>query len=304
MMAAELAHPWDAAAEGWDRHSELLGDWLREITSAMFDAAGIASGSRVLDIAAGAGEQTLEIAQRVGAGGQVLATDISPRILALAQDKLRAAGFAQASTRVADAQALGLSGAGFDAAVSRLGLMFCTAPLAALREAHAALRPGGRFSAVVFAPPLGNPCITQMLAIAQRHAGIAPTLPALADAPGTLFSLGRSGLMAELLHRAGFVDIEIRTASAPMRLPSSRHYIEFVRSAGLPVVQLLAALPEAAQRAAWDDMSAQLARFDTPGGWIGPNELLLCAAVRPPSIDFQAPTDRRLQPGDDSGYIV
>lgn len=287
MMGAALAHPWDAAAEGWDRHSELLGDWLGEITSAMLDAAGIAPGSRVLDIAAGAGEQTLAIAHRVGASGEVLATDISPRILALAQDKLRLAGIAQASTRVADAQTLGLAGAGFDAAVSRLGLMFCTAPLQALREAHAALRPGGRFSAVVFAPPPGNPCISLMLAIARRHAGMAPALPASADAPGTLFSLGRHGLMAELLQRAGFVDIEIRSIPAPMRLPSSRHYVDFVRSAGLPIVQLLAALPEAAQRAAWDDMSAQLAHFDTKGGWCGPNELLLCAAARPASGSFQ-----------------
>ncbi|MBC7727411.1 MAG: methyltransferase domain-containing protein [Microbacteriaceae bacterium] len=303
MMAAINAHPWDDAAEGWDRHSELLGDWLHEITSAMLDAAGIAAGSRVLDIAAGAGEQTLAIARRVGPGGHVLATDISSRILALAQSKLRVAGFAQASTRVADAQALALQGAGFDAAVSRLGLMFCTAPLQALREAHAALRAGGRFSAVVFGPPSGNPCIALMLLIARRHAGLAPALPASADEPGTLFSLGRQDLMAELLQRAGFVDIEIRTVPAPMRLPSSLHYIEFVRSAGLPIVQLLAALPEAAQRAAWDDMSAQLARFDTPGGWSGPNELLLCAAVRPQSIDFQATTDRRPQPGDDSECI-
>lgn len=280
-MAAVMAHPWDTAAEGWDRHSQLIGDWLREVTPAMLDAAGIAAGSRVLDIAAGAGDQTLAIAQRVGPGGHVLATDISPRILALAQDKLRAAGFAQASTRTADAQALGLAGAGFDAAVSRLGLMFCTAPLDALREAHAALRPGGRFSAVVFAPPPGNPCIALMLAIARQHAGMAPALPASADAPGTLFSLGRRGLMAELLHRAGFVDIEVRTVSAPMRLASSEHYVEFVRSAGLPIVQLLAALPEVAQCDAWDDMTAQLARFDTPGGWHGPNELLLCAAARP-----------------------
>lgn len=297
-MTAALAHPWDTAAEGWDRHSQLIGDWLRDVTPAMLDAAGIGPGSRVLDIAAGAGDQTLAIARRIGPGGHVLATDISPRILALAHDKLRAAGFAQALTRTADAQALGLAGAGFDAAVCRLGLMFCTAPLDALRETHAALRPGGRFSAVVFAPAPGNPCIARMLAIARRHAGMAPTSPTSADAPGTLFSLGRRGLMAELLHRAGFVDIAIRTVSAPMRLPSSRHYIEFVRSAGLPIVQVLAALPEPAQRDAWDDMDAQLARFDTPGGWQGPNELLLCDAVRSHVEHAMTPAGPRPPPGE------
>lgn len=297
-MMIAATHPWDAAAEGWDRHSPLIGDWLREVTPAMLDAAGIAAGSRVLDIAAGAGDQTLAIARRVGPAGHVLATDISPRILALAQDKLRAAGFAQASTRTADAQALGLAGAGFDAAVCRLGMMFCASPLDAFREARAALRPAGRFSAIVFAPSAGNPCIALMLAIARQHAGMAPALPSAADDPGTLFSLGRPGLLAELLHRAGFVDIAVRSVQAPMRLPSSRHYIEFVRSAGLPIVQLLAALPEAAQRDAWDDMAAQLARFDTPDGWRGPNELLLCAAARPRGDDFQPTADTGPQPGE------
>lgn len=284
-----VAHAWDAAAEGWDRHSELLGDWLSEVTPAMLDAAGIAPGSRVLDIAAGAGDQTLAIARRVGATGHVLATDISPRILELAQDRLRASGFAQATTRIADAQALGLVGAGFDAAVCRLGLMFCTAPLDAMREAHGALRPGGRFSAVVFAPPKVNPCIALMLTIARQHAGMLPLTPESAAAPGTLFSLGRPGLLAELLGRAGFVAIEVHAVSAPMRLPSSAHYVEFVRSAGLPIVQLLAALPKAVQRDAWDDMSTQLTLFDTPSGWQGPNELLLCAAARPHEDSFHRP---------------
>jgi SAM-dependent methyltransferase len=296
-MMTAATHPWDAAAEGWDRHSALIGEWLREATPAMLDAAGVAPGSRVLDIAAGAGDQTLAIAQRVGPGGHVLATDISPRILALAQDKLRAAGVEQASTRTADAQALGLAGAGFDAAVCRLGLMFCTAPLEALREARDALRPGGRIGAIVFGPPPGNPCIALMLSIARQHAGIAPVLPSAAAPPGTLFSLGSPGLLPELLHRAGFVDIEVRSLPAPMRLPSSRHYVEFVRSAGLPIVQLLAALPEPARRDAWDDMAAQLTRFDTSDGWQGPNELLLCAAARPGPDDFRATADERPQPG-------
>ncbi len=286
MMLAEPAHPWDAAAEGWDRHSQLIGDWLRDVTPAMLDAAGSGPGSRVLDIAAGAGDQTLAIARRIGPGGHVLATDISPRILALARDKLRAAGMAQASTRCVDAQALGVTGAAFDAAVCRLGLMFCSTPLDALRATRAALRPGGRFSAVVFGSPTGNPCVATMLAIARKHTGVEPATPLSAEAPGTLFSLGRPELMSELLYRAGFVEIGIRTISAPMRLPSSEHYVAFVRSAALPIVQLLAALPEAAQRAAWDDIAAQLARFDTTDGWQGPNELLLCSATRPLQDDF------------------
>ena len=97
-------HPWDDAAQGWDQHASVIRTWLRGATAAMLDAAHLTPGARVLDIAAGAGDQTLDIAQRIGPGGAVLATDISPRILSLAHDRLRAAGIATAATRVADAR--------------------------------------------------------------------------------------------------------------------------------------------------------------------------------------------------------
>ena len=290
MMAAPLqadptaapAHPWDAAAEGWDRQSPLLGARLREATAALLDASAIGPGSRVLDVAAGAGEQTLDIARRVGPAGQVLATDISPRILELARAKLQRAGFPGVQTRVSDAEALGLAlepdDAGFDAVVCRLGLMFCTRPAAALAAARAALKPGGRFGALVFAAPPANPCIALLAATALRHAGRTAASP---NEPGTLLSLGQPGLMQSLLQTAGYADISVRALAAPMRLPSARHYIDFVQTAGLPIMALLAPLPAPAQAAAWADIEQQLLRFNSAGGWIGPNELLLCAATRP-----------------------
>jgi SAM-dependent methyltransferase len=262
----------------------MLGEWLRAATAAMLDAAGVAPGARVLDVAAGAGDQTLDIARRVGPAGHVLATDISPRILALARAKLSAAGFEHVHTRVADAQALGLpdgaEAAGFDAVVCRLGLMFCPAPLAALAAARAALKPGGRYAALVFSAPQANPCIAVMASTARRHAGLAPVSP---FEPGTLLSLGQPGLLAELLAAAGFVQIEVCAIPAPMRLPSVQHYTGFVQSAGLPIMALLAPLAEAARRAAWQDIEHRLERFNAAGAWVGPNELLLCSAVRPAS---------------------
>jgi len=281
-LANAAGHPWDDAADGWSRHGAMLSEWLRDATVAMLDAARIGPDSRVLDIAAGAGEQTLDIARRVGTSGHVLATDISARGLELAQDKLRAAGFDRVETRVADAQALDLAGAGFDAAFCRLGLMFCRAPLDALRGIRAALKPAGRFSALVFSGPQANPCIATLVSTALRHAGFPPASPA---APGTLLSLGQTGLLAELLDTAGFADIEVRAVSAPMRLPSCQHYIDFVRTAGLPIIAILAPLSAAAQTEAWQDIAAQLDRFTTPTGWVGPNELLLCSATRPVALN-------------------
>jgi len=273
------AHAWDAAAQGWHDNSALIRTWLRSATAEMLESADVKPGAKVLDVAAGAGDQTLDIAHRVGPLGKVLATDIAPGILALAQNRFRAAGLAQVHTRVADAQALGLAGANFDAAVSRLGLMFCTAPLLALQEIRQALRHGegaGRLGALVFSHPGANPCLAILARTAQQHADLPASDP---FAAGSLMSLGKPGLLAQLLQDAGFVDIRVRHVSAPFQLPSVQDYMAFVRTSASPIIDMLKALPPGAQQAAWDDMARQLESFSTAQGWVGPNELLLCSAA-------------------------
>ena len=279
--AASAEHPWDKAAAGWNDHTQIIREWLRDATRLMLDAAQVSAGARVLDIAAGAGDQTLDIARRVGGTGYVLATDISTRILELAQHNAHAAGFFHVATRVADAQSLGLDGTNFDAAVSRLGLMFCNQPLAALNSARAALKRGGRFSALVFSGPQSNPCLAIMMRTALKHAGLTPESPFV---PGTLMSLGQPGLFAQLLHDAGFIDIEVKPLVAPFHLPTSRHYIDFVRNAGSPIMQILAGLTADEQLYAWRDMETQLNAFSTTDGWVGPHELLLGVATAPNAV--------------------
>ena len=277
-------HPWDAAAAGWNQHAALIHDWLHDATQAMLANAQIGLGDRVLDIAAGAGDQTQDIARHVGPDGWVLATDVSPGILALAQKNAEAAGLRQVSTQVADAQSLDLAGAGFDAAVCRLGLMFCRSPLAALRGIRNALRPQGRLSALVFGRPEHNLCLTITLATARKHAGVvngSATQTATAFEPGSLMSLGKPGLLEALLQTAGFVDVELRYVSAPFYATSAAHYVDFLRSSASPLIEMLAPLSSAAKQAAWRDMTEQLMVFSTPSGWVGPNELLQCVAVAP-----------------------
>lgn len=283
--ASERPHAWDAAAAGWNHHASLIHEWLHDATQTMLDEARIGPGARVLDIAAGAGDQTLDIARRIGTQGRVLATDLSPGIMALAQKNAEAEGFLQVSTHVADAQSLGLAGANFDAAVCRLGLMFCRTPLAALSEIRAALRPQGRLSALVFGRPEHNPCLTITLATARKHAGggnASPTQAARPLEPGSLMSLGKPGLLEELLQTAGFVDVSMRYVPAPFHTISAEQYVDFLRSSASPIIEMLAPLPDAARQDAWADITEQLKVFNAPSGWIGPNELLQCVAVAPP----------------------
>ncbi|ARN20190.1 class I SAM-dependent methyltransferase [Piscinibacter gummiphilus] len=275
---ASVQTHWDSAARGWDAHSQEIRAWLRGPTDAMIAMAGVASGTRVLDVAAGAGDQTLDIAERVGPSGAVLAVDLSPAIVALAQERARRAGFQHVQCRVADGEDLGVEAASFDAAVCRLGLMLFPDPLRGLREMHRALRPGGRVCTVVFSTPARNPCIRLLMATALRHAGLPAPDP---HAPGSLFSLSAPGRVDTLFRDAGFDDVATTAMDAVFRMPSVDDYLAFVRSSASPILQILSGLEPAKAQAAWEDIRAQLHAFDTTVGWEGPNELLITAGRRP-----------------------
>lgn len=274
---AALREQWDKSAAGWNEHAPQIRAWLATATEAMLDMAAIGPGSRVLDVAAGSGDQTLDIAQRVGPDGHVLATDLSPAILALAQRNAERAGHRHVETKVADGERLPVDDASFDAAVCRLGLMFFPDPLQGLREMHRATRPGGRVCTMVFSRPDRNPCVTILMSTALKHAGLAARDP---FQPGGLLSLGKPGLADELFRAAGFRDVATTTLDAPFRLPSARHYLDFVRTSASPIQQILGRLDRAAADAAWSEMAQRLGEFTTSDGWVGPNELLLTVGRR------------------------
>src|SRR5260370_19088705 len=90
----------------------------------MLGLATVHSGSRVPDVRAGAGGQTLATARSVGPSGYVLATDISSNILEFAASNARAAGLTNVETRVLDGENLDVEPGAFDAVISRVGLIY------------------------------------------------------------------------------------------------------------------------------------------------------------------------------------
>lgn len=277
-IKAATRQAWEKSADGWNRQTPQIHAWLAPATVAMLDGAHISAGMRVLDIAAGAGDQTLDIARRVGPGGSVLATDISASILQFAQENAQRAGLANVETHVDDAEALSVEAASFDAVVCRLGLMFCPEPVLALRQAYRALKPGGQATVLVFSEPQHNPCIGILMSTALQHAGLPPRDP---FQPGSLLSLGKPGLLDALFREAGFNEVTTSRIDAPFRLPSAEDYLSFVRTSASPIMQLLGQLDADAQAAAWAAMKDKLQAFQSPSGWAGPNELLLTHGTRP-----------------------
>ena len=140
-------------------------------------------------------------------------------------------------TLAADGEALPVDAASFDAVVCRLGLMFFPDPLQGLRSMHRALRPGGGICTMVFSRPDRNPCLGILMSTALKHAGLPARDP---FQPGGLLSLGKPGLADELFRAAGFQNIATTALDAPFRLPTARHYLDFIRSSASPITGLIA----------------------------------------------------------------
>lgn len=268
---------WETAAEAWDRWGPLLARWLGPSTEAMLDMAGVRAGSRVLDVAAGAGEQTLVAARRAGPTGHVLATDISSTILTYAGKAARAAGLANVETKELDGESHDtLPEGSFDAAISRVGLIYFPDQQKALRGIRHALREGGRFAAVVYSTPDRNGFFSIPVGIIRRRANLAPPLP---GQPGP-FSLGAEGVLAKALEQAGFRDVEVRRVDSPVRLPDAAECVRFERESFGALHQMMAALSERERAATWEEIGEALAKFEGADGFVGPCEMLVGAGTR------------------------
>lgn len=258
---------WEDAAAAWHGWGPTLEEWLAEATSAMLDAAGVRSGSRVLDVAAGAGGQSLAAARR---GASVLATDISPAILEHAAADAARDGLAVA-TRELDGEALDVEPAAFDAVISRLGLIYLPDRHRALAGMYRALAPGGRTAAVVYSTAERNAFFAVPVSVIRRRAALPPPAP---GQPGP-FSLGAPGALEAELRGAGFRDVGARTLDAPLRMPTAADCVRFERESFGALHQMLAGLAPAQREEAWTEIAGELARFEGPDGFAGPCELVV-----------------------------
>jgi ubiquinone/menaquinone biosynthesis C-methylase UbiE len=262
------------AASGWKRGAAARGRALGPLTELMLDLAGVVVGSRVLDLGAGTGDQTLVAARRIGPGGMVLATDISAPMLALTQEAARAADLPNVQTRMMDAQRLELEAGSFDAAMARFSLQFVPDVRRALAEVRRVLKPGGRFAAVVFSAVERNPFRAAPQAIASRLAG--KRFPE--SGPGQ-WALNDPTTLRDAFRQAGFRDVDARPMPFVYRFPSLGDALRNLEESQPPLVKLLAELSEADQATAWAEINQTLQPFAGPDGFAAPSEALMVVGV-------------------------
>jgi SAM-dependent methyltransferase len=237
----------------------------------MLQLAAVQPGSRVLDVAAGTGEQTLMAARLVGPIGYVLAVDHSSSVLNVAAEAARKEGLKNVETRAMNAENLALDDDSFDAVISRLALMYFSNPAKALTEMRRVVKRGGKVTAIVCSALEKNPYNGIFIRIAQRIGNIPP------PAPGEpwMFALGDPGALEDVYERAGFLNVPVHTVAIQRRFLSAADAIWHMQNYVGDIMELINRLNEAQRERAWIEIQEQLSHFEGPNGLQVPGEVLI-----------------------------
>ena len=114
--------------------------------SNVFSAAPVAPGAGVLDIGCGAGVDTIIAARMAGPAGKAAGIDLTPGMIALAQDNAKRAGASNVSFMQASAESLPFPDGSFHLVTSNGVFNLVIDKEKALAEAWRVLRPGGRLA--------------------------------------------------------------------------------------------------------------------------------------------------------------
>jgi SAM-dependent methyltransferase len=251
---------WDAAAAGWKAWSEFNDRADAHISERLVELAGVQSGSRVLDIAAGYGEPALTAARKAGPEGRVVATDISAEMLAFGRERAAAAGLGNVEFMQSDAFSLDFPHASFDAAVSRWGLIFEPDAEAAAARIRGFLRPGARMAIASWGEPDQVPFLSIPIRTTRERLGVPPPPP---GTPGPL-SRPTPAAIGGLLEGGGFSNVVVEQNEVTFEFDSPEHFTAYVRAISAPIRAMIEQHAGDAQEAAWDAITQAAA--DAGGG--------------------------------------
>lgn len=257
--------------ENYERHlaRPLFAPWAELLLGAVRPAAGMS----VVDVASGTGIVARAAARRVGPSGHVLATDVSPAMIAFNAAHPPLPGSAPIATAVAPVTELGRPDDTFDALVCQQGLQFFPDRAAAMREMRRVLRPGGVLGISVWSPghdlaPFGY------LNGALRDVGAPEPFPNAYDDAGYGLSVDQ---VVELLDGAGFTDVDARDVELVSRWPDPDALYAAV--SGTPFGPVLDALDDSAKADVRERIARATERFAADGELAIPTYSVVARAV-------------------------
>ena len=255
------------AAELYERHAVpfVLAPWARELV----ELAALRQGDRVLDLACGTGVVARLAAPRVGATGQVIGLDLNSSMLTVARALPPPPGPA-IDWIEGSATSMGLPDRSVDVVLCQQGLQFFPDKLAALREMHRVLVPGGRVLLSVWKS--AGPYNTAVADALERYVDIGTA---------TKYRASRNVPDAEELHRllveADFQEVHVRRSTMAIHLPAIEQFVLCHLSAS-PVAGAVAALSARGRADLAEQVRADLHAYANGDGVAVPDETNLAIA--------------------------
>lgn len=202
-----------SAAEIYDEFfvPALFGEWAGPLC----DAAMIAPGNTVLDVACGTGATTREAARRIAPNGRVTGLDRNAGMISVAQSRISDIEWIEAQ-----AEDLPFAAKSFDVVLAQFGLMFFDDRAEALGEMRRVTRPGGRVALTVWDDVANSPGYAAMIDIIEDMFG--------SDAANALrmpFVLGDPTTLKGVLTAGGLLDAKVTTVTGTARFASLREWV-------------------------------------------------------------------------------
>jgi ubiquinone/menaquinone biosynthesis C-methylase UbiE len=274
--------PGTAALRSAEAYHDFVVHWqFRPWTAVLLAEAALRSGERVLDLATGTGIVAHEVAPLVGTHGQVVAVDVNPAMLTVAQT-VQAPPGAVIQWYEGDASHLPLPDTSIDVVLCQQGLQYFPDRPTAAAEVRRVLAPGGRAVFAVWRSLEHNPVQMALNAAAQRRLGV----PAMAMP----FSLGDAGAVQTLFELAGFAEVAITPRMLVVVFPSRAQYVRRNIESLSAVVPELGAM-DGAERTALarkidEDAGAVLGAHAWGDGIAIPMSAHLIQGVKPDTGEF------------------
>jgi SAM-dependent methyltransferase len=235
-----------------------LGDEIRR-------RAAAAPGEAVLDIGCGGGQNTVEIAAEVGAGGRVLGVDVSEMILDWARAQPNLPDYVE--FLCADAASHDFGAERFDLLFSRFGVMFFNDPSAAFANLRRSLKPGGRLAFLCWQAPQRNAWLSvPMGAIFEVMPPPEPQPDPRAPGP---FAFADQEYVREILTGSGFREMGIESLELAMPMGPLDEAVDYMMRFG-PAVEALAEATDAERAAVEAKIRDAFAPFVRDGIVTGP----------------------------------
>ena len=258
--------PVDASA-----YERYIGRWSRMFVPALLASAEVSEGDLVLDVATGTGEAAVLAQGLVGQSGFIVASDISPPMLATASSRMAPGLFGAV---VADGEALPFRDGAFGAVFCHLGLMFFQRPERGLAEFRRVVRPERRVAACVISSAERAP-MWGFLAEA-----LSQQFPAERSTLLLSFSLAEEARLRQLMLDVGFLDVHVLRERREGFVASFEEYWDAVEQGVGMMPQAYRALPATAQRSVRASVRRRLSGFKSGNGYQLSVEMLVASGRR------------------------